>query len=122
MEIHELVVEMKLLERRLTLYEEKYGNLVLSGGAHASRVLVSASRRNPSCGLNDVSGAAPDTAGETPALPFIIMHGLWGMGQMLFTKSIVMVDGAASTRRHIGCPVSSIPKQTVRTRPPILDP
>ena len=25
MEIHELVVEMKLLERRLTLYEEKYG-------------------------------------------------------------------------------------------------
>ena len=27
MEIHELVVEMKLLERRLTLYEEKYGVL-----------------------------------------------------------------------------------------------
>jgi hypothetical protein len=27
MEIHELVVEMKLLERRLTLYEEKYGIL-----------------------------------------------------------------------------------------------
>jgi len=26
-EIHELVVEMKLLERRLTLYEEKYGVL-----------------------------------------------------------------------------------------------
>ena len=25
MQIHELVVEMKLLERRLTLYEEKYG-------------------------------------------------------------------------------------------------
>ncbi|MEW6007719.1 MAG: hypothetical protein AB1595_06175 [bacterium] len=25
MEIHELVIEMKLLERRLTLYEEKYG-------------------------------------------------------------------------------------------------
>lgn len=24
MEIHELVIEMKLLERRLTLYEEKY--------------------------------------------------------------------------------------------------
>ena len=24
MEIHELIVEMKLLERRLTLYEEKY--------------------------------------------------------------------------------------------------
>jgi len=27
MELHELVVEMKLLERRLTLYEEKYGIL-----------------------------------------------------------------------------------------------
>ena len=27
MEIHELVVEMKYLERRLTLYEEKYGIL-----------------------------------------------------------------------------------------------
>lgn len=27
MEFHELLVEMKLLERRLTLYEEKYGIL-----------------------------------------------------------------------------------------------
>ena len=27
METHELVVEMKVLERRLTLYEEKYGVL-----------------------------------------------------------------------------------------------
>lgn len=27
MKIHELVVEMKMLERRLTLYEEKYGIL-----------------------------------------------------------------------------------------------
>ncbi|NUM76181.1 hypothetical protein HUU40_17590 [candidate division KSB1 bacterium] len=27
MEIHELVIEMKLLERRLTPYEEKYGIL-----------------------------------------------------------------------------------------------
>jgi hypothetical protein len=27
MVIHELVIEMKLLERRLTLYEEKYGVL-----------------------------------------------------------------------------------------------
>jgi hypothetical protein len=27
MEIHELIIEMKLLERRLTLYEEKYGIL-----------------------------------------------------------------------------------------------
>ena len=27
MEIHELVIEMKLRERRLTLYEEKYGVL-----------------------------------------------------------------------------------------------
>ena len=27
MEIHELIVGMKLLERRLTLYEEKYGVL-----------------------------------------------------------------------------------------------
>lgn len=27
MKIYELVIEMKLLERRLTLYEEKYGIL-----------------------------------------------------------------------------------------------
>ncbi|MSR65742.1 MAG: hypothetical protein EXS18_08195 [Verrucomicrobiae bacterium] len=27
MEIHELVIEMNLLERRMTLYEEKYGIL-----------------------------------------------------------------------------------------------
>lgn len=27
MDLHELVIEMKLLERRLTLYEEKYGVL-----------------------------------------------------------------------------------------------
>lgn len=27
MKVHELVIEMKLLERRLTLYEEKYGVL-----------------------------------------------------------------------------------------------
>ena len=27
MELHEFVVEMKLLERRMTLYEEKYGIL-----------------------------------------------------------------------------------------------
>ena len=27
MELHELVIEMKLLERRLTLFEEKYGIL-----------------------------------------------------------------------------------------------
>ncbi|MGA1867719.1 MAG: hypothetical protein ACMUJM_04140 [bacterium] len=27
MRIHELVIEMKMLERRLTLYEEKYGIL-----------------------------------------------------------------------------------------------
>jgi hypothetical protein len=27
MEIHELIIEMKLLERRLTLYEEKYSAL-----------------------------------------------------------------------------------------------
>ena len=42
MEIHELVIEMKLLERRLTLYEEKYGVLsedfyaaLMSGGLSA---------------------------------------------------------------------------------------
>ena len=33
MEIHELVIKMKLLERRLTLYEEKYG--VLSEDCYA---------------------------------------------------------------------------------------
>ena len=27
MDVHDLVIEMKLLERRLTLYEEKYGVL-----------------------------------------------------------------------------------------------
>ena len=34
MEIYELVIEMKLLERRLTLYEEKYG--ILSEDFHAA--------------------------------------------------------------------------------------
>ncbi len=34
METHELVVEMKLLERRLILYEEKYG--ILSEDFHAA--------------------------------------------------------------------------------------
>jgi hypothetical protein len=34
MELHELIIEMKLLERRLTLYEEKYG--VLSEDFHAA--------------------------------------------------------------------------------------
>ena len=34
MQIHELVLEMKQLERRLTLYEEKYG--VLSDDFHTS--------------------------------------------------------------------------------------
>ncbi len=36
MEIHELVIEMKLLERRLTLYEEKYG--VLSEDFHSALI------------------------------------------------------------------------------------
>ena len=36
MEIHDLVIEMKLLERRLTLYEEKYG--VLSEDFYAALV------------------------------------------------------------------------------------
>ena len=42
MDIHELVNEMKLLERRMTLYEEKYGVLsadfyaALTGGRLAS--------------------------------------------------------------------------------------
>ena len=34
MQTHELVVEMKLLERRMTLFEEKYG--VLSADFHAA--------------------------------------------------------------------------------------
>lgn len=34
MQIHELVIEMKLLERRLTLYEEKYG--ILSEDFHGA--------------------------------------------------------------------------------------
>ncbi|MGH9843595.1 MAG: hypothetical protein ACREEM_33075 [Blastocatellia bacterium] len=36
MEVHELVIEMKLLERRMTLYEEKYG--VLSEDFYAALV------------------------------------------------------------------------------------
>ncbi len=36
MEIHELVIEMKLLERRATLYEEKYG--ILSADFYAALV------------------------------------------------------------------------------------
>ena len=39
-----------------------------------------------------MSAATPATAGETPALPYKIMHGLWGMGQMMFTKYLVVVD------------------------------
>ena len=34
MDIYELVIEMKLLERRLTLYEEKYG--ILSEDFHSA--------------------------------------------------------------------------------------
>ena len=34
MQIHELVVEMKLLERRMTLFEEKYG--VLNADFHTA--------------------------------------------------------------------------------------
>jgi hypothetical protein len=48
MEIHELVIEMKLLERRLTLYEEKYGVLsedfykaLLAAKSHSSILAVS---------------------------------------------------------------------------------
>ena len=36
MEIHELVIEMKPLERRLTLYEEKYG--ILSEDFYTARM------------------------------------------------------------------------------------
>ena len=36
MQLHEFVIEMKLLERRLTLYEEKYG--VLSADFHAALI------------------------------------------------------------------------------------
>jgi len=61
--------------------EGVFHNLVWSGVAQATRVSVSATRRN-SFVLPDVSGVTPDTAGETPALPHKIMHGLWGMGQM----------------------------------------
>jgi hypothetical protein len=42
MEIHELVIEMKLLERRLTLYEEKYG--VLSEDLYSALVSGKLSR------------------------------------------------------------------------------
>ncbi len=42
MEIHELVIEMKLLERRLTLYEEKYG--ILSEDFYAALMIGKLSR------------------------------------------------------------------------------
>jgi hypothetical protein len=42
MEIHELVIEMKLLEYRLTLYEEKYG--VLSEDFYTALMLGNLSR------------------------------------------------------------------------------
>ncbi|MBA3017415.1 MAG: hypothetical protein KJ550_06435 [Proteobacteria bacterium] len=42
MEIHELVIEMKLLERRLTLYEEKYG--ILSEDLYAALMAGKLSR------------------------------------------------------------------------------
>jgi hypothetical protein len=42
LEIHEIVIEMKQLERRLTLYEEKYG--ILSEDFHAALVAGKLSR------------------------------------------------------------------------------
>lgn len=42
MEIHELIIEMKLLESRLTLYEEKYG--VLSEDFYAALMAGELSR------------------------------------------------------------------------------
>ncbi|MSQ06200.1 MAG: hypothetical protein EXR54_02395 [Dehalococcoidia bacterium] len=42
MELHEFVIEMKLLERRLTLYEEKYG--ILSEDFHAALMAGNLSR------------------------------------------------------------------------------
>ena len=39
-----------------------------------------------------MNGETPDTAGGTPALPFKIMQGLWGTGQMMLTKYSVVVD------------------------------
>ena len=41
---------------------------------------------------SEVPDVTPDTAGETPALPYKIMHGLWGLWQMMFTKYIIVVD------------------------------
>jgi hypothetical protein len=41
MEIHELVIEMKLLERRLTVYEEKYGALSEDFYAALTAVIIS---------------------------------------------------------------------------------
>jgi hypothetical protein len=44
METHELVVEMKLLERRLTLYEEKYGTQSVSEDFYAALMSGSLAR------------------------------------------------------------------------------
>ncbi len=39
------------------------------------------------------SARAPTGAAKgAAALPYKILHGLWGMGQMMFTKYLVVVD------------------------------
>ena len=48
--------------------EDVFHNLVWSEVAHATRVSVSATRRNVFC-CSNVSGESPDTAGGSPALP-----------------------------------------------------
>jgi len=72
--------------------EGVFHNLVWSGGStRDSRVGFGVSPK-PFVWPEEVSGETPATAGGTPALPYKIMHGLWGMGQMMFTKYLVVVD------------------------------
>ena len=55
METHELVIEMKLLERRITLYEEKYG--VLSEDFYHALVAGELSRYDESMKRAPISAA-----------------------------------------------------------------
>ena len=78
MEIHELVIEMKLLERRLTLYEEKYGVLsedfytALMSGKLADYDSYDESRADfsRSLSISGVFWAASPTLGRTSSRSF----------------------------------------------------
>src|SRR5438477_12992017 len=47
-----------------------------------------------------------------PTQAYKIMHGLWGMGQMLFTKYIVVVDDDVKSTIQVKCCFASVRTQT----------